>query len=297
MDVSHRDRLLARHRRELDRDAVQDRVAREGVDGDSSASMLLFAPACAAATLILASGSSWPQPCGMLTTPGMIPSVTSTGTSIEPRSDVTCARPPSSSPSRSASSGWTCAVQRSLPAHEVGDVVHPGVVRAQLAAADQHHAAVAVRARATRAGARRRATIGSGASSILPLARAQHLGDARLERAEVDAVRRCLQPREREAVGVGAEAGRRTGRTRSIQSSTRSGPRRGSSAAISSSGRGPRAARPGPAARAATSCPSTKSSSASTSASGPARRRCRPAAAASATRRSAPRSSSSTGGE
>ena len=50
----------------------------------SSASRLLFAPACSAATPSCMPGSSWPQPCGMLTTPGITASVTSTVTSIEP---------------------------------------------------------------------------------------------------------------------------------------------------------------------------------------------------------------------
>ena len=49
------------------------------------------------------------------------------------------------------------------------------------------------------------ATSASGASSILPLGRAQHLGHARLERPEVDPVRRGLEVGERQRVGPGAQ--------------------------------------------------------------------------------------------
>ena len=55
----------------------------------SSANTFEFTPACSAATRIWAPGRSWPQPCGRLTTPGRIASVTSTGatTSPDPRGD------------------------------------------------------------------------------------------------------------------------------------------------------------------------------------------------------------------
>ena len=74
------------------------------------------------------------------------------------------------------------------------------------------------------------ATIGSGASSILPLgvrSTSGMRGSSGPRSMPCGAASSC---REREPVGVGAEAGRRTARMRSIQSSTRSGPRRGSSA-------------------------------------------------------------------
>ena len=87
-------------------------------------------------------GRSWPHPCGRLTTPGMIASVTSTGDvdRADPRRHLRPA--PSARPSAAASSGWTCSVQRGLALHEHVDVVHPRVVRAQVAAADQHEAVV-----------------------------------------------------------------------------------------------------------------------------------------------------------
>ena len=92
-----------------------------------------------------------------------------------------------------------------LALHQGRQVVHPRVVRAQLAAADQHHAAVAM------LGERRlqtgtSATIGSGASSILPDGGAQHLGQPLAHRAHVDPVRIGLELRERQAVGIGAES-------------------------------------------------------------------------------------------
>ena len=71
---------------------------------------LLFEPACSRATVSSTPSPSWPQPWGMLTTPGITASVTSTGTSIDPASELTRAGSPSASPRRSASSGLTCAV-------------------------------------------------------------------------------------------------------------------------------------------------------------------------------------------
>ena len=110
------------------------------------------------------------------------------------------------SPRRAASSGCTWSVQRGLALHEDVEVVHPRVVRAKVAAPDQHDA---VTVRVVERGAqtrRRRPMIGSGASSTLPARRAQHARQARLQRAEIDAVRLRLEPSEREAVGIGAEA-------------------------------------------------------------------------------------------
>ena len=55
--------------------------------------------------------------------------------------ELTRAVPPSARPRRPASSGWTSSVQRSLPFTSTFDVVHPAVLRAEVAAADEHHAA------------------------------------------------------------------------------------------------------------------------------------------------------------
>jgi hypothetical protein len=91
-----------------------------------------------------------------------------------------------------------------LPAHEVGDVVHPRVVGAQLAAPDQHDAAVAV--------ARKRGpqAVHVGDDRLrrkldLPARGAQDLGYARFQRAEVDAVRRSFELRQRQPRRIRAE--------------------------------------------------------------------------------------------
>src|SRR5690349_13566747 len=82
--------------------------------------------------------------------------------------------------------------------YEQLDVVHPRVVRAQIASADEHH-----RGRlAIEAGAQPRDV---GHERLrreldLPGRGAQHLGNARLEWTEVDAVRARLEAREREPV-------------------------------------------------------------------------------------------------
>ena len=56
------------------------------VGGDST---LAFTPGEPFAIDILVPSLPWPQPCGIDTTPGMIASVTSTGTSMRPQAEVT----------------------------------------------------------------------------------------------------------------------------------------------------------------------------------------------------------------
>ena len=138
----------------------------------------------------------------------MISSLSSTGASSAPAAERTLARPPSARPSRSASSGWTSSVQRSLPFTSARQVVHPGVVRAQLAAADQQHAVVR-RCRSRRAPARSRstsATIGSGASSILPDGVRSTSGSRGSSGPRSTPCGVCLEAVERQPVRVGAEA-------------------------------------------------------------------------------------------
>ena len=104
------------HRRQLHRDAVQHRVARQRVEHELVGEHVAVRAGAAAATRSAMPGASWPQPCGMLTTPGMIASVTSTGTCTLARAradDAPVRR--RASPRRAASSGCTCAVQRGLP--------------------------------------------------------------------------------------------------------------------------------------------------------------------------------------
>ncbi len=140
----------------------------------------------------------------------MISSVTSTGATSSPEAELTRAWPPSASPRRSASSGWTCTRAAVLALDQRGQVVHPGVVRAQLAAADQHHVAVdvAVGAPSAQLGLEPRHVGEDLRRRQLDLARrrSQHLGQPRAHRAQVDPVRAGLQLRQRQAVGVGAEA-------------------------------------------------------------------------------------------
>ena len=79
------------------------------------ASRLLLTPACSRAIDIRVPGLSCPQPWGSDTTPGIISSLTSTGTSISPAVDETRATEPSVTPLAAASSGWINKVQRSFP--------------------------------------------------------------------------------------------------------------------------------------------------------------------------------------
>ena len=102
---------------------------------------------------------------------GMTASVTSTGTSTAPARELTRASAPSARPERPRRRGGRAAVQRAGPADQQREVVHPGVVRAQVAPADEQQPAV-LRRRDGDAPlqARTSATSCSGASSIRPLA-------------------------------------------------------------------------------------------------------------------------------
>ena len=172
---------------------------------DSSASTLLFTPACAEATPIRTPSASWPHPCGIETTPGMISSVTSTGTSIAPDADVDRRVLAVGQPEPLRVVGVHVQRAALLALHERRQVVHPRVVRAQLAPADQDEAAVPL-------------TLHDGPQAFdvaddrlgsqldLPRRRAQHVGQPRRQRAQVDPVRGVLEQVERQASGVGAEA-------------------------------------------------------------------------------------------
>ena len=115
----------------------------------------------ALATERRAPGASCPWPWGRLTTPRIIASLSSTGTSTAPTRERTRARPPA----REAEGAGVLRVheQRAalLALRERGQVVHPRVVRAQVAASDQHEGAARARARRGRArGAPRRRRAG-----------------------------------------------------------------------------------------------------------------------------------------
>ncbi len=209
-----------------------------GSTSDSSASTLLFTPACADATPIRTPSASWPQPCGIDTTPGMI---------VVGHLDRRLERAGGRAHARAAAVGEAeplgvvrVHVERAalLALHERRQVVHPRVVRAQLAAADQDHAAVPLARRARARSRSTSATIGSGASSTLPDGvRSSPAAAARAGRGR----RRAGSARARRASGPPGRrrSRRRRGPTRSRKSSIRSGPRRGSSSASSSAGSRP----------------------------------------------------------
>ena len=102
--------------------------------GSLLASRFTFAPPCSLASC---QPPRWPQPCGRATVPGVISSVTLTPTTSAPDLDSSLASPPSSIPCSSASSGWIRSEWVAAAAHQQRGVVHPGVVRAQLAHPDQ----------------------------------------------------------------------------------------------------------------------------------------------------------------
>ena len=91
------------------------------------------------------------------------------------------------------------------PADEHRQVVHPRVVGAQVAAADEDHAAVDRARPAPRAGARRRRRAARARARSCRSAVRSTSGSARLQRAEVDAVRRGLEVGERQPVGPAAQ--------------------------------------------------------------------------------------------
>src|ERR1700747_3566763 len=82
------------------------------VGGDSA---LVLAPGELLATDMRVPGLPCPQPCGIDTTPGLIASVTLTGTLISPAADFTVTTSLSATPQRAASSGWISKVHRSFP--------------------------------------------------------------------------------------------------------------------------------------------------------------------------------------
>ena len=116
-----------------------------------------------------------------------------------------------------------------LALHEHRQVVHPRVVRAQIAPADEHERAALVRGRPVERGLQA-SDVGHadlGRELDHPGRRAQHLGDARLQRTEVDAVRIRLELRERQTVGIGAEAvAVRTGAQHEVEDALRTAARR-----------------------------------------------------------------------
>ncbi len=103
-----------------------------------------------------APAASWPQPWGMLTTPGMMPSVTSTGISTSPTRDRTRRRRAVDEAEPGGVVGVDLERAARLALHQDLDVVHPRVVRAQVAPADEHDLAVGAAVERRHAGAPRR---------------------------------------------------------------------------------------------------------------------------------------------
>ena len=216
-----------------------------------SASTLLLTPAWSRATSSRTPGASWPQPCGIDTTP-----VADRVGHLDRRLDrAGLGREPRALPVDQAEPVGVGGVHvhgaAVLALHERPQVVHPGVVRAQLAAADQHEVAVA-------ASLERRAQpldVGDdrlGRELDLARRRAQHLGDARLRAGRGRS--RAGSPRARPASARRARRGgrgRARGRGRAGHRAPR-GPRRD---------RGPRAATAGRRRRAGSACRSRTSRS------------------------------------
>ena len=192
-------------RHDLDGDPVQDRVAGERLH------QRLVRQEVAVHAGVLARHAQLGARRGVApavrddTTPGIISSVSSTGASISPAAERTRALPPSTRPSRAASSGCISIVQRSLPFTSAGRLCIHELFERRCAAPDQHEAAVA--APLHRGGQARE--VGHdrlGRELDLAGSGTQHLGDPRPVRAEVDAVRAALQQVQGQAVRIGPEA-------------------------------------------------------------------------------------------
>ena len=98
-------------------------------------------------------GLSWPQPCGRDTTPGIISSLTSTGTSTLPASRRDAGRLAVDEADARRVVGVDEQRAAVLALHEHLHVVHPRVVRAQVAAAHEHERRRRSRLEARRAAA------------------------------------------------------------------------------------------------------------------------------------------------
>ena len=156
-----------------------------------------------------------PSRAGARRRPAMTASVTSTGASSAPARLSTRAGAPSARPSRAASSGCTWSVQRSGPETSSSRLcIHELFERSWRRPTSTSPSA----SRAPRQRGAQPRDVGDdrGGRELDPAARrAQHLGQPRLQRAEVDAVRRGLEVGERQVVrDRRAAAGRAAARAR-----------------------------------------------------------------------------------
>mmetsp|Transcript_45703 Transcript_45703/g.80571 ORF Transcript_45703/g.80571 Transcript_45703/m.80571 type:complete len:228 (-) Transcript_45703:11-694(-) len=128
----------------------------------SSSSAFMFTPGRSRATPSRTPSRSCPQPCGRLTTPGLMSALRSTRATSSPTALLTLAN--SARPSRSASAGCTSRVQRSGPLASTGRLciqLLPERVSRRPISVNSGAGAVVTAARSARRAA--------GASSILPL--------------------------------------------------------------------------------------------------------------------------------
>ena len=157
-------------------------------------------------------GASWPQPCGRLTTPGMIASVISTGASTAPARER-----------RRARRAVGQAEARGVVGVHAGRCSGPCPSPAARGCASRSCSSAAgggrpapcgrcAAPRAPRAAAARRPRSAPGASSILPDGVRSTSGMRGSSGPRSMPCGLCLEPRQREAVGVVAEARRRRGR-------------------------------------------------------------------------------------
>ena len=112
---------------------------------------------------------------------------------------------PSARPSAAASSGWRWSGAAGLALHEHRHVVHPRVVRAQVATADEHERVVATAVEPVV----HPSDVGHQdlrCQRDHPVGGAEHVGEPSLQGTVVDAVRVGQELLEGEPVGVGAEA-------------------------------------------------------------------------------------------
>ena len=141
----------------------------------------------------------------------MIASVTSTGTSTSPTRERTRARAPSARPSRAASSGWTCIVQRSLPLTSTFRLC----IQELFERSSRRPIRTIEPLRGT-SRSRSRVDVGDdlGRRELDPARRRpQDLGDARLERPEIDPVRALLELARATAPPFSLRSPRRRGRS------------------------------------------------------------------------------------
>ena len=133
-----------------------------------------------------------------------MPSVTSTGTRTSPTRDRTMASSPSARPRAAASSGWSWAVQRGLPFTSTDTLC----IQELLERRSRRPISTKGWSRRPSRPSWRRCDVGEDqlrGQGDHAVGRAQHVGQARLEGAEVDAVRVGQEHVEGRAVGVGAE--------------------------------------------------------------------------------------------